>query len=84
VVVELREQLLAQKRELDSREGAIMVWEDDPVASMCALGRVCVECDTKCDRAEIVRQDYQARIHAFTTGCRCSFNFNQILEEPQI
>jgi hypothetical protein len=28
VAIELQEQLLAQDRELDSREGAIIVWEE--------------------------------------------------------
>jgi hypothetical protein len=58
-----------------------MAWESGMVASECVLGRAHIECDTECDRAEAVRQDYRARIHAFMAGCRRSFNFDQILEE---
>jgi hypothetical protein len=84
VAVELWEQLLARERGLDSREGVIVAWKDGLVASECALGRACVERDAKCNRAEAARQDYQARIHAFTAHYRRSFNFNQILEERRI
>jgi hypothetical protein len=48
VVGELRGQLLAWERELDSREGAISVWEDGLVASECTLGRACVDHDAAC------------------------------------
>jgi hypothetical protein len=81
VAVEPREQLLAQERGLDNREGAIVAWEDGLATSECTLGRAPVECTAECDRAEAVRQDYQARIHAFTAGCRRSFNFDWILGE---
>jgi hypothetical protein len=84
VVVELRGQLLARERELDSKECAIIAWEDSLAASECALGRARVECNAKCDRVEDVRQDYQARIHAFMVGCRRSFNIDRILEEHRI
>jgi hypothetical protein len=49
VVVELRGQLLAGERELNSREGAIVAWEDGLAAFECTLGRVHVECDAECD-----------------------------------
>jgi hypothetical protein len=54
VVVELREQLLAHERGLDSREGAIMAGEDGLVASECALGRARTKCYIESDRAEAV------------------------------
>jgi hypothetical protein len=68
----------------DSRQGAIVAWEDGLVTFESTLGRAHVECDAECDRAEVVRQDYQARIHAFTADCRHSFNFDRILEVHQI
>jgi hypothetical protein len=37
---ELQEQLLAQERELDSRKGAIIAWEDGMTAFERAPGRV--------------------------------------------
>jgi hypothetical protein len=67
---ELLEQLFTQEKELNSREHALAAREDDLVASECTLGTVRVECDTKCDRAEAIRQDYQARLSASTAGCR--------------
>jgi hypothetical protein len=47
VAVELREQLLAQERELDSREGTISMWENGLAASKRALGRVHMEHDVR-------------------------------------
>jgi hypothetical protein len=48
VLDELREQLLAWERELASREGIIISWEDGLAAFEHALGRACMECDTEC------------------------------------
>jgi hypothetical protein len=79
VAIEMQEQHLARERELDNREGALAAWEDDLVAFECTLRRVRMEFDGKCDRAEAVRQDYQARLHASTIDYRCSFNFDQVL-----
>jgi hypothetical protein len=47
-------QLLAWERELDSREGAIIAWEDGLVASECALERVCMERNTERARTEAI------------------------------
>jgi hypothetical protein len=57
LAIELQEQLLAQERELYSREGTITVWEDGLVAFECTLGRACIEHDTKHAQAEAVWQD---------------------------
>jgi DnaJ-domain-containing protein 1 len=43
-----------------------------------------VEHDTECAQAEAVQKDYRARLHAFTSGSKHSFNFSQMLEERQI
>jgi hypothetical protein len=45
VTVELQGQLLALERKLDSREGAIIVWEESLAAFAHALGEVHVEHD---------------------------------------
>jgi hypothetical protein len=79
MAIELQEQLLAWGRELGSREGTITAWEEGLVASEHALGRARMECDTKCDRAEAARQDYRARIHAFTVSYQSSFDFDRVL-----
>jgi hypothetical protein len=58
-----------------------MAREDGLVAFEHAQGRACMACDTECDLAETVRQDYQARIHAHTTNYRRSFDFVRVLME---
>jgi hypothetical protein len=45
VIIELQGQLLAQERELDSREGAIVTWEEGLAAFARVLGEVRMECD---------------------------------------
>jgi hypothetical protein len=55
VANELRDQLLARERELDSREGAITVWGDGLVASKRSLGRACMEHDAEHAQAEAAR-----------------------------
>jgi hypothetical protein len=45
VIVELEEQLIAQEREMDSQEDAIVMWEEGLVALACARGG---ECGTFC------------------------------------
>jgi hypothetical protein len=45
VAVELQEQLLFRERQLDSREGTIITWEDGLAAFECILGRVHIERD---------------------------------------
>jgi hypothetical protein len=54
LVAELQEHLLAQERELDSREGAIAMWEEALVAFERALGKVHMERDASRVRAEAV------------------------------
>jgi flavoprotein len=84
VADELREQLLAQERELDSRKCTIATWDYGLVASECALGRTCMERDTVCAQAEATWQDYYARLRASTSSSKHSINFNQMMEEHQI
>jgi hypothetical protein len=55
VEIKLQGQLLAQERELDSREGGIAMWEDGLAALECTLGKVCMEHDTNHVRAEAVQ-----------------------------
>jgi hypothetical protein len=84
VAVELREQLLARKRELDSREGTISMWENGLAASKHALGRVRMEHDVRRIQDEAALQDYLARTHAFSFWSKQLINLNRMLEEHQI
>jgi hypothetical protein len=54
VTVELQGQLLAQERELDSCEGAIISWEEGLVAFVHALGEVSAERDASHTRVDAV------------------------------
>jgi hypothetical protein len=58
VTVELQGQLLAQERELDSCEGAIIVWEEGLVAFARALGEVHAERDPSQAPADAVQRDF--------------------------
>jgi hypothetical protein len=52
--VELREQLLTQERELESKGGTVTAWEDGLAVFECALGRVHTKHYAKCTRAEAI------------------------------
>jgi hypothetical protein len=83
-VNELQVRLLARERELDYREGTIVMWEEWMAAFECALGRACMERDAKRAEAEAVRQDYLARMRAFTANSKHTINISPMLEECQI
>jgi hypothetical protein len=55
IAIELQEQFLAQERELDSSEGALVAWENSLMASECVLGRACMERNAECTHVEVVR-----------------------------
>jgi hypothetical protein len=54
MAIELQEQLLAQERELDSREGAIIMWEEGLAAFAHVLREVRVERDASRARADAI------------------------------
>jgi hypothetical protein len=84
VAIELQGQLLAQERELESREGAIATWKDGLAAFERALGKVRMECDASCVRAEGVRQDFFAQMRASSTRSKQLIGLSRTLEECQI
>jgi hypothetical protein len=59
---------LAAVEELNSREGAIIAWEDGLTA-------------TKHTQTEAVRQDYHTRSHALISSSKHAIYFNRMLEE---
>jgi hypothetical protein len=81
VLDELQEQLLTWEREPNSREGAIIAWEDGLVASEIALGRACMEHDAE---RKAVQQDCLSRMCVLTSDSKHSINFSHMLEERQI
>jgi hypothetical protein len=87
VVVELQGQLLARgagRGELDSREGAIAVWEDGLAALELALGKVHMEHDSSCVWVEVVQQDFFAQACASSSRSRQLIDLNRMLGEWQI
>jgi hypothetical protein len=83
VMVELWEQLLVRKRELDEWESALLFREHGVVEAKHALRRAHMECDVAHDRAGAVRQDYHARLCASIAYWRRSLEFNRVLSGRQ-
>jgi hypothetical protein len=81
VIAELQEQLLAQERELDSREGAIITWEESLKAHARALGEANTERDASRARADTVWRDCSAQVSAFSSRSRWLNALSQTLEE---
>jgi hypothetical protein len=54
VVEELQRPLLVREEELNSRESAIVTWEDEHVTVEHTLGKVCVECNAAYAQTEVV------------------------------
>jgi hypothetical protein len=84
VAIELQEQLLAWERELDSREGAIILWEDGLADFERALGKLCTE--RKANRAQtvVIQHDFSARTRGSRSRLKQLINFNWMLKECQI
>jgi hypothetical protein len=61
VTIELQGQLLARERELDSREGAMVMWEEGLAALACTLGEERTECDVCCVCADAIQWDFFAQ-----------------------
>jgi hypothetical protein len=68
VVVGLREQLLAQERELDEQENALLTMEHGMVEAERALERVHMVCDDAHDQARVIKQGYHPWLHSSTAG----------------
>jgi hypothetical protein len=64
VVIELQEQLLARERDLDSREGAIIAWEEGLVTFACVLMEVRVKLDASHTCADAVQRDFFSQARA--------------------
>jgi hypothetical protein len=64
VITELQEQLLAWDRGLDSRDGAIIAWEERVIAFALSLGEVSAERDASCARVDAVWRDFSTKVCA--------------------
>jgi chromosome segregation ATPase len=84
VAIELREQLLAWERELESREEAIASREDGLAAFEHALERVHMERDVSPIQAEVAHRDYLAQVRTFSSLSKQLISLSRSLEEHQI
>jgi hypothetical protein len=84
MAVELQGQLLAQERELDSREGAIIMWEEGLVAFACTLGEVCAERDASRACADVVPRDFFTQVRASSSWSKQLTDLGRMLEEHEI
>jgi cysteine sulfinate desulfinase/cysteine desulfurase-like protein len=62
VIIELQEQLLAQGKELDSREGTVFMWEESLIAFAHVLREASTEHDASRAHVDAVRRDYSAQV----------------------
>jgi hypothetical protein len=84
VAIELQEQLLAWERELDSREGALTMWEDGLVDFERALGKLCTERKANHAQTVAIQHDFSARTRASRSRLKQLISFNWMLKECQI
>jgi hypothetical protein len=84
VAVELQAQLLARERELDSREGAIITWEEGLAALARALWEACVNHNASHVRADAVQWDFFAQAHSSGSTSKKLADLNRMLEEHKI
>jgi hypothetical protein len=61
MATEMQEELLTLVREMDSREGAIIAWEEGFTTFACALTEVCMEHDASRSRADAVSRTSSPR-----------------------
>jgi hypothetical protein len=62
VIAELQKQLTPQERELDSRDGTIIAWEEGLMAYAHALGDVSTGCDADRAGLETTQWDFFAYV----------------------
>jgi hypothetical protein len=84
VTVKLQEQLLAQEREMESRESTIIMWEDGLVAFRCALGEACIEHDVERAQAESVLWDFLAWEHTSSSQSKQLHHLSRTSKERWI
>jgi hypothetical protein len=84
VTVELQGQLLARERELDSREGAIVMWEQGLAAFARVLGLVHAERDASHARADATQREIFTQARASSSRSEQLTDLGRTLEERQI
>jgi hypothetical protein len=62
VIVKVQEQVLAQWRELDSREGVIVAWEESLTSFARTLGEASAEHYASCTHEDAVRWNYSIEV----------------------
>jgi hypothetical protein len=81
VDVELQEQLLALERDLDYRQGAIIVWEEGLAAFANALRELHTEHDASHSHADDVEWDFTSQACSSSSRSKQHTDLGQALEE---
>jgi hypothetical protein len=81
MTVELQRWLLAWERELDSREGAIIMWKEGLASSVHAYGEVHVECDASHAHVDAVQRDFFTQARTSISRSEKITDIGRMLEE---
>jgi hypothetical protein len=84
VATELQGQLLARERELDSREDAIITWEEGSTAFAHALQEACKEHDASRARADATERDFFTQVQASSSRSKQLTDLSRTFEECKI
>jgi hypothetical protein len=84
VTIELQGQLLAREKELDSREGVVVTWEEGLVVFMRALWELHAGHDTSRVHADAIQWDFFAQVCTSISRSKQLTNLGWALEERQI
>jgi hypothetical protein len=66
---------------LDTREGAVVTWEEGLAAFACTLGEVRVERDAYRVRTSVVQRDFFPEVRASSSRSKHLTNLGWMLEE---
>jgi hypothetical protein len=84
VIAELQDQLLAQERELDSREGTIIMWEESLSTFARVLREACTGRDASHALGGTIRCDYLAQVSASSSQSKRHKALRRMLDERVI
>jgi hypothetical protein len=84
VITELQDQLLAREKELDNREGAIIVWEESLTTFTCTLGVARVGCDASLAHGSAIRRDHLTQVSASSSQSERRKARRQTMDERAI
>jgi hypothetical protein len=81
VIVKLQDELLARGKELDSREGAVIMREESLMAFACVLRDASAEHDTSHARADAIQRDYSTQLSVYSSQSEWRRALGRTLDE---